>query len=147
MHFWGWTKKWTRRMNKMLMVFLFVIYSQATMAGTAYRCGNVFSQTPCGENAKEQALYKGSADASDDFISVCLGEAKKRIQFKDPESLRVESSSKPTAKVIDYADAKIMVYEVVVNINGKNSYGAYNGAEPYICHLSQDKKRVLNILH
>lgn len=69
-------------MNKMLMVFLFVIYSQATMAGTAYRCGNVFSQTPCGENAKEQALYKGSADASDDFISVCLGEPKKLLTIR-----------------------------------------------------------------
>lgn len=121
------------------------MFSPFVMAGTAYRCGNTFSQTPCGENAKKQTLNSESAANSSDFISVCLSKAKELIQFKDSESLRVESSSKPVAKVIEYADAKLMAYEVTININGKNSYGGYGGAEPYICHLSQDKKRVLNI--
>lgn len=132
-------------MKKMLICSFLVMCSQFVTAGTAYRCGNTFSQTPCGENAKEQTLNSGSAANSSDFISVCLTAAKELIQFKDPESLRVESSSKPVAKVIDYADAKLMAYEVTININGKNSYGGYSGAEPYICYLSQDKKRVLQI--
>lgn len=132
-------------MNKMLMSFLLIICSQATMAGTAYRCGNTFSQTPCGENAKEQALLDGDTSPSNGYISVCFDDAKKRYQFKDPESLRIESSTKPVAKVIDYAGVKLMAYEVIIYINGKNSYGAYGGAEPYLCHLSQDQKRAINI--
>lgn len=133
-------------MKKMLVYSFVIMCSQFTMAGTAYRCGNTFSQIPCGENAKEQMFNTGSAASSSDFITVCLSAAKELIQFKDPESLRVESSSKPMAKVIDYADARLMAYEVIININGKNSYGGYSGAEPYVCYLSQDKKRVLKIL-
>ena len=57
-----------------------------------------------------------------------------RPSLKDPESARVEA-----------VHPGLKPGEINMLVNAKNSYGAYAGAKPYVCTLSPDGKRVVDI--
>lgn len=78
--------------------------------------------------------FKG--DSKTALVDLCLNAARNRTAYKDPLSLRVESSRISTTD-----DPKVMVLEV----NAKNSYGAYSGAKSVFCVFSEDRKAVLDV--
>lgn len=59
-------------------------------------------------------------------IEDCLALLKKQYAFKDPESVRVEGEK----TIIVYKDGERFLS---LNVNAKNSYGAYAGAKQVFC--------------
>lgn len=91
----------------------------------------VYQQSSCaGESGTELKIETGkpseSRMATQEEINQCLKLIKIRYNYKDPDSLRVEGSS----VVAVYPSGR---KEVMLSINGKNSYGAYAGAKPAVC--------------
>ena len=111
-----------------------------------YRCGNTYSQTPC---AADAAPVRARADAIADSApgpkggELCAAAAPKMLRLPDPESVRIESVEKAPAEVIQYADKPTAAHQYIVRVNAKNVYGAYEGAQAYACHVSEDERRVL----
>lgn len=70
----------------------------------------------------------------------CLRHVLNTHAFKDPESVRVEGS-----ELAWKVDDAIPRYVILVNVNAKNSWGAYTGAKPYQCFLSEDGLRLSDV--
>ncbi len=92
----------------------------------------VYQQTPCaGETGTALKIETGKASttrkATDEETAQCLNAIKTIYSYKDPDSLRVEGG----AFVNMYPSGR---KEILFSMNGKNSYGAYAGAKPAICH-------------
>jgi hypothetical protein len=118
-------------------------------AGKVYRCGETFSDTPCGSTA--EVVRQTPPIAATDAVRVlpealCITQLPKYFAFKDPDSLKISSLGYATTTVIPHRDTKVMAKVYVLEVNAKNSYGAYTGAETYRCYTSMDDSRVLTIL-
>lgn len=129
-----------------LFFTILLISSFSTQAGTLYRCGNTFSQIPCGDNA--QAVQVAGNDGARNAIPpelarhVCFNDLKKWVPFPDPESLKVESISRGTPEIIEYAGAKLMARRYDLRVNARNSY---DGAQDFSCFVSEDNQRILKV--
>ncbi len=89
-----------------------------------------------GEQAPKPVAPPTVREATDQEVKDCLDLLKSEYSFKDKESLRVEGER--TAIVHENGN-KI----VTINVNGKNSYGAYAGTKPTICqYLSNGEKEL-----
>ena len=75
--------------------------------------------------AKRQAASK-TREPTEDEIQTCLGFLRQGLEFKDPESVRVEDRGLITV----YKDGE---KNLTFKVNAKNSYGAYAGAKTYNC--------------
>lgn len=64
--------------------------------------------------------------ATDKEVTECIRLIKIAHTYKDPDSLRVEGN----AYVTTYPSGR---WEILFQLNGKNSYGAYAGAKPAYC--------------
>jgi hypothetical protein len=116
---------------------LIALISAAPAFGqTVYKCPGpdgkpVYQQTSCtGETGTALKIETGNAsevrNATDEETGGCLHAVKIIYKYKDPDSLRVEGGS--YVKV--YPSGR---KDILFNMNGKNSYGAYAGAKPTIC--------------
>lgn len=70
----------------------------------------------------------------------CLRHVLKTHAFKDPESVRIEGS-----ELAWKVDESFPRYLILVNVNAKNSWGAYTGAKQYPCFLSEDGLRLSDV--
>ncbi len=77
---------------------------------------------------------------------LCIAQLPGSFAFKDPDSLKISSLGYATTTVIPHMGTKVMAKVYVLEVNAKNSYGAYTGAETYRCYTSMDDSRVLRIL-
>lgn len=64
--------------------------------------------------------------ATQDEIDACIVLLKRDYEFKDPESIRLQGASTTT----EFPSGKKIVR---LQVNAKNSYGAYAGAKQTIC--------------
>lgn len=71
----------------------------------------------------------------------CLDLLLQKYKFKDPYSVRVEGSK---TKWVGYKNTVRNVLKM--DINAKNSFGAYAGSKTFSCVLSGDGKRVKSAL-
>jgi len=151
-------------MKKMVLFVGALVLVSAAQSQTLYRCGNTFSQTPCGKDA--QTLNVGpKPDAAPSNVSRLVEEAKKRppptpdvvafnIQscerkirssMKDPEAARISQGSRMGPSV-GYASERIFPeVSYSFKVNGKNSYGAYTGEKLYTCSFDLAEKDILYI--
>lgn len=75
-------------------------------------------------------------EATELEVEKCLDFLKSKYSFKDENSLRVEGAR---ITVVHENGNKI----ININVNGKNSYGAYAGAKPVICqYLNNGDKEI-----
>ena len=91
----------------------------------------VYQQKECAESAGatlkiETGKPSETRKATLEEVEQCLSLIKIRYKYKDPDSLKLEG------------DAFVSIYssgrkEIIMSINGKNSYGAYAGAKPAYC--------------
>jgi len=118
-----------------------------------YKCTSedgkiTYSQTECPDGViKELHVSKSPADTPlndvDDLTERCMTWI--RAGLNDPYSAVAEPLGGLHAQVIRYKGVPLLVYELVVNVNAKNSYGGYTGYEPYYCYLSQNDQEVLSV--
>jgi hypothetical protein len=94
--------------------------------GTKYWLEGEKDKQPAAEEKPE--TKKPTADE----VADCLALMKKQYSFKDPESLRVEGEG---IVAVYKSGAK----SVMLDVNGKNSYGAYAGSKPVICVYNPNK--------
>jgi hypothetical protein len=120
----------------------------ATLAGaqTMYRCGNVYSQTPC---ASDAATVRPRANAVADTApgpqgaELCSATAARELGLDDGAPVQVASVAKAPAEVIQYADKPTATRKYVVSLKVKSALAVYDGPRTYACHLSEDERRVL----
>ncbi|WP_221800487.1 DUF4124 domain-containing protein [Oceanobacter mangrovi] len=67
----------------------------------------------------------------------CLQHVLDTHSFKDPDSVRIEG-----VKYAWLANGSLPRYAILLDVNAKNSWGAYVGAEQYRCYLSEDGQRL-----
>ncbi len=69
--------------------------------------------------------------ATQEETTECLKSIKGGVAYKDPESVRIEGD----AYRVLYADGHTVV---LMEVNAKNSYGAYAGAKAAMCKYKSD---------
>jgi len=115
-------------------------------AQTMYRCGNVYSQTPC---AADAATVRARANAVADTApgpqgaDLCTATAVRELGLDDGAPMQVVSVAKAPAEVIQYADRPTATRKYLVTLGVKSAAVAYDGPRTYACHLSEDERRVL----
>lgn len=70
----------------------------------------------------------------------CLRHVLDTHSFKDPDSVKVEG-----AKYGWVVNDSLPRYAILLDINAKNSWGAYAGAKQYRCFLSEDGQRLSDL--
>lgn len=123
-------------MHYLLILSLILAAGPVTAGQTVHKCPgpdgkSVYQQNACNDaSGTELNIETGrpsqSRLATQEEIDQCLKLIKIRYNYKDPDSLRVEGSS----VVAIYPSGR---KEVILSVNGKNSYGAYVGAKPAVC--------------
>ena len=118
------------------------------MAQTLYRCGNTYSQTPCTPDAQPARVSSGAVPdqpAGLQGAQLCAAELPRLIGMPDPHGARIESVIKGDSEVIRYAGQPIAARKYHLSINARNAAGAYAGERPYLCYLSEDERRILQV--
>lgn len=117
-----------------------------------YRCGNTFSQQPCGSDAKaiatvgvvqpETALTPAKIAA---MQSECQQWVRDKPSWKDRDSVKtsVPVRGKLDARTVNGVAQLVVPYRALVN--AKNSYGAYQGEKTYICYASRDESKIVDL--
>lgn len=76
---------------------------------------------------------------------LCTEQGPARLAWKDPESLRVGSATGGTMTTFKIGNTSVGARLFFVDVNAKNSYGAYAGARSLHCYTSEDGRRILEI--
>ncbi|MDP5459890.1 DUF4124 domain-containing protein [Alishewanella sp. SMS8] len=120
-----------------------------TASSTFYKCDLnglvVYSQQPCPANAVEQLVQAPAQQpkaADTNVETLCLNYLRQNENWKDRDSLKVEGAR--TTWVNDYSGARRVL---ILEINAKNSYGAYSGAKPFSCYLNHNGSGLSEIQH
>ena len=140
-------------MKTVLATTLFLLATFAQGQGI-YRCGNTFTQQPCGADAKviQAAPVRAAAvkELPDNPPADSVIEANKlacvaavRGAMKDPESARITPAKRSGPSVDYFNGERVNVVSYWVNANGKNSYGGYTGEKLHICSFDPDEKRII----
>jgi len=139
--------RWRTRLALTAVGFVVAAASTLTSAQTLYRCGNVYSQTPCAADAKVvQPRANAVADAAPGprGAELCAATTTRELQLDDATApIQIDSVVKAPAEVIQYADKPTATRAYLVNLKPKGAYLAYDGPRSYACHLSEDERRVL----
>lgn len=136
------------------LLFIFCVLSSTASAQAVYRCGNTFSGSPCGPDAKVviappapppklemPATVPPPVEQIEANKAVC--EAKTRAAMKDPESARIKSISRAGPSLQRLAGRSFYGISYDMNVNAKNSYGAYTGEKLYNCVFAMDERTFL----
>lgn len=135
------------------MKYRFVVLALAVAAGSAgaqqmYRCGNTFSQQPCGPGAAaipSGGVAQPSAPPAAEAISAIETDCRTWITrvpaWKDPESVRIGPITR--AELVTRDGRMLRAYRVMVN--GKNSYGGYAGERPFVCYADETAAKVVDL--
>jgi hypothetical protein len=128
---------------------LAALLSPSIEAQTLYRCANTFSQVPCAAGAASIQTHADKvpdAPAGAHGADLCSAAAPSMLALDDPYSMQIESVKRAPAESIIYGNRPTTAHTYAMVINAKNSYGAFDGARPYACHLSEDEQRVLDVV-
>ena len=129
--------------------------STNSMAQAVYRCGNTFSGSPCGADAKV-VIAPPTAPAklqeppaapapSDEVVQInkAVCEKRTRAMLKDPESARIKLVSRGGVALQRMDGKAFYGVSYNMNVNAKNGYGAYTGERLYNCVFALDEKTYL----
>jgi len=124
------------------------VAAASTLAGaqTMYRCGNVYSQTPCASDAATVRPHVNAvADAAPgpQGADLCSATAVRELALDDGAAVQIASVAKAPAEVIQYADKPTATRKYLVNLKVKSAAVVYDGPRTYACNLSEDERRVL----
>ena len=139
---------------KHALVALFFLPAALAQAQGVYRCGNSFSEQPCGPDAKvlqaPPVKLSSIRKLPDTPPADSVIEANKqtcaaavRAAMKDPDAARVGAARRSGADVDYFNGRAFHVVTYFVNANGKNSYGGYTGDKLHICSFDPGETRLI----
>lgn len=111
-------------------------------AQTMYRCGNTFSQKPCGDSAAAvkvpgTQVTAGAGTSAPD--SVCSRAALGNGNY------RIDSLESGGTDTVTYAGQTVAAKLYRVNMTRLDEHGRSMGRTAAVCYLSEDGQRVLKI--
>ncbi|MGL5027845.1 MAG: hypothetical protein ACRC6P_18000 [Shewanella oncorhynchi] len=102
---------------------------------------DTYSQMPCADDAKVVEVKPSQNEPKPfdtyDLVQECVELLKTEYQWKDRQSLRVESHR---TDIIE--DGSGLRKVLILSINARNSYGAYAGTDDYRCFLNHTGKKL-----
>lgn len=127
-------------------------FCAAAGAQTMYRCGNTFSQTPCGGDAKAGPVPRGgegapanAAEAARMRARPCLAELAQRVGVDGPAALNIGRMEGPRVEAIEIKGEKLVVRTFEFTALARNAYGGQSPGARFTCHLSEDEQRVVRL--
>jgi hypothetical protein len=125
----------------------------AAGAQTMYRCGNTFSQTPCGNDAKASPAPRPgdggagpAAEAERTRAQPCLAELAQRVGVAGPAALKIGRMEGPRVEAIDIKGEKLVVRTYEFTALTRNAYGGQSPGARFTCHLSEDEQRLVRLI-
>lgn len=117
------------------------VFSTGAHAQGVYRCGNTFSERPCGPDAKQimappmKETLRADTPPSADVIAanLALCERVTRAKMKDPESAKITPIGRVGPAFMYRAGKRVQGVAYHIAANGKNSYGGYTGEKLHVC--------------
>ncbi|RHW76167.1 DUF4124 domain-containing protein [Colwellia sp. RSH04] len=132
-------------MNKAILLLL--LSPLSVYASDVYQCTvdgvTTFSQTPCDDqyNTVEVDNSSGGSISEEEksmVMKACVNHHSSN--FKDPNSVRIDNSK--TVWISDTSGARQVL---ILDLNARNGYGAYEGAKPYRCFLNHDGSQLSKV--
>lgn len=132
-----------------ILLSLTLVVSGAAGAQGIYRCGNTFSEQPCGPGAitiqparpapAPQSTLGPLPDtpASPETVAAAKAAcvAAVRAKLKDPDSLKLGAVERRGTWYAYVGDQRVPARAYAVNANARNSYGGYTGERTYLCSM------------
>lgn len=149
-----------KKLLALALTFDVVIAAMCALPATAlsqqmYRCGNTFSQQPCGPEAttiKSHGVLQPSVATGPEnaekvarMKDLCREMLIRVPDWKDRDSLKIGEIYRGQAEVRTINGSAQVVRLYVTRINGKNSYGAYTGEKGAACYANEHETKVLDI--
>lgn len=137
-------------------IFFILLMALAQVSHAVYKCGNTYSQTPCAPDAKKLEVDsapmsgnrnapKASPEKIEQNIKLCERALREIPEWKDRESLKVSPVKRlPKTMTVDIKGQKREVVLYSAHINGKNSYGAYQGEKIAACYFDLKDENFLS---
>ena len=126
------------------------LLSAATTASAAdtkvYRCGDTYSQVPCGNDASQPKLYGtqgGNASAMEQAASCAAAIAQREQQ--DGVEWALQDATEPVAELVPAHGSQVLGYRIDVVMTQTTLQGQPLHTARYRCAVSQDLRRVLSV--
>ena len=113
-----------------------------------YRCGNTFSQTPCGPDAAARTLPSASAPegaSGPSGYELCAVAARRLHGGPEPETARIERVGDRRSEVIQFSGQPLAAQRYDLSIDARTTNGVFSGPRLFGCWLSEDQRRVLQL--
>ena len=151
--------KFIRKRNMWKSFFistLLAVTAQSTHA--VFKCGNTYSQTPCASdaiklgidstpNSTSSLAPNTSPEQVEKNIKLCERALREVPSWKDRDSLKISPIKRlPKTMVVQIKSQKREAILYVSSINGKNSYGAYQGEKFAACYFDLKDEKLLDYL-
>lgn len=129
-------------------ITLVAVFPAESHAGAVYRCGNTFSESPCGEDAVKHEIFGEDSESlkglDDKAADTCLTGIIRAGLLGNPENPRVVPTSRRKSEIVDFKGSKLMGTRIQVAISEMNpNTGVYIAGKQYQCVLTPDLERVL----
>lgn len=137
----------TRQFAKAVSLALLALAMSPLLAQSKlYRCGNNFSQTPCGSDAAVKPVPNPAVSVGGQATlgtQVCTLEILKSMASPPGFTATVVSAKRGPAETIKYADEALVTRTYDVTVAVHNPMGTMVGTQSMRCNLSEDEQRVL----
>lgn len=111
-----------------------------------YRCGDTYSQVPCGNDASQPKLYGtqgGNASALEQAASCAAAIAQREQQ--DGLQWTLQDATEPVAELVAAHGSQVLGYRIDVVMSQTTLQGQPLHTARYRCAVSQDLRRVLSL--
>lgn len=116
-----------------------------------YRCGNTYSEHPCGRDAKQivappvrevlPANLPPSAAVVAANLATCVQAT--RAKMKDPDAAQIRVIGRAGPEFIYRAGKRMPGVTYHLAVNGKNSYGGFTGEKLYVCGFDATEQTLI----
>ncbi|MCJ8294636.1 MAG: DUF4124 domain-containing protein [Colwellia sp.] len=130
-----------------ILILLFVLTPLFSFADSVYKCTvdgvSTFSQTPCDDKYEKIEVdnYSGRETSQTEMNGAkqeCFN--LHMANFKFPESVRIEGSKR--IWTTDNSGARQVL---ILELNSKNTDGAYSGSKSYRCYLNHSVNKLSKV--
>lgn len=137
-------------MTRLILAACALCLLSFTASAAVYRCGDTFSDSPCGDDAVEHAVFgedaESTANLDDKAAQVCLQQLIASHMLGNPQGATAGPASKRKSRVVKKHGTSLMGYQLLVAVREMNpNTGMFNPPNHYECVLTPDLLRVLDL--